>query len=279
MPDDTANEPTFANYLAERGHLPHTRRAYLGVVSRAPNGDVAAYVRRLIRDRKPQGTVTQARAAAVHYLRFRGVPEAEIQAQLPPGRGRKPRNRLALTPEALDRYYAKVAELRDPVKSVLLLLPRTGLRISEMCGLQLRHVMARGETSFLAFRGKGDKERFVPLGPVGSTLVQAAVARAQRRAPGDDPEGRPLFVARGTRALSPSTVRAALVKLRKDEPLLKDVAPHSLRHTYATRALASGVTPLTLQTLLGHESLQTTQLYVHPTVDDLAASLDNMDGL
>jgi integrase/recombinase XerD len=269
---------SFDGYLRGRGLLDHTIRAYVGVVERGGD-DVAAYVRRLVRNRAPVGTVVQARAAAAHWLRFRGVSQAEIAAALPPARGRKARTRDALSPDALARFLALADAEREPVRSVLLLLPRTGLRISEVCGLRVGDVRDRDGRTYLDFRGKGDKHRVVPVGEAGAALLSAAVERATRRPSETPDEERPLFTARALRPISPSTVRDAMARLRAGEPLLDGVTPHVLRHTYATRALAGGVDVPRLQALLGHESITTTQRYLHPSVDDLADAVDNIEGL
>jgi integrase/recombinase XerD len=269
---------TFDGYLRGRGLLDHTIRAYVGVVERGGD-DVAAYVRRLVRNRAPVGTVVQARAAAAHWLRFQGVGQAEIAAMLPPARGRKARTRDALSPDALGRFLALAEREREPVRTVLLLLPRTGLRISEVCGLLVGDVRDRDGRTYLDFRGKGDKHRVVPVGDDGAALLTAAVERVTRRPSATPREERPLFVARAGRSISPSTVRDAMTRLRTGETLLEGVTPHVLRHTYATRALAGGVDIPRLQALLGHESITTTQRYLHPSVDDLADAVDNIEGL
>ena len=269
---------SFDDYLRDRGLLARTRRAYGGVVSRAKDGDVPAYVRKLVRDRAPEGTVVQARAAAAHWLRFKGASEAEIRAVLPPTRGRKGKRREALSPEALRRFLELAAGVRDPLRTILLLLPRTGLRISEVCTLRVGDVKQRDGRTYLDFRGKGDKHRLVPVGEAGAELLREAAERVTVRHP-TAAEDRPLFSLAAGRPVAPSTVRDALVVLRKGEPGLATLTPHVLRHTYATRALAAGMDIPRLQAILGHESITTTQRYLHPTVDDLADAVDAIDGL
>lgn len=269
----------FDNYLQERGLLPRTRRAYVGVVERAKGGDVAGYLRLLVRQRAPVGTVVQARAAAGHWLHYQGVDEAEIKAALPSARGRKGRTRDSLSVDALARFLVLAEGEREPIRSVLLLLPRTGLRISEVCALRIGNVKDREGRAYLDFRGKGDKHRIVPVGEAGAALLADAVATATRRASETPRADRPLFSARAGHPISPSTIRDAMTRLRKGEPALVGVTPHTLRHTYATRALAGGVDMPHLQALLGHESITTTQRYLHPTVDDLADVVDTIEGL
>ena len=263
----------FDDYLRDRGLLPRTRRAYCGVIGRAVDGDVGAYVRRLVRQRSPEGTVVQARAAAVHWLVFSGASDIEI-ASLPRAKGRKGRIRDALSPAALDRFLELAATRREPVRTILLLLPRTGLRISEICNLRTKAVKERDGRMYLDFRGKGDKHRLVPLGTAGTALLTAALGRL--KSPKADT---PLFSAKGGRPIAPSTVRDVIVLLREREDDLQGVTPHVLRHTYATRALAGGIDLPRLQAILGHESITTTQRYLHPSVDDLADAVDKLEGL
>lgn len=269
---------TFEQYLRGRGLLDRTIRAYLGVVERGGD-DVAAYVRRLVRQRVPVGTVVQARAAAAHWLRYQGVSQVEIAASLPPARGRKAKTREALSPEALARFLVLADKEREPLRTLLLLLPRTGLRISEACDLRVGHVRDRDGRTYLDFRGKGDKQRVVPVGTEGARLLSAAVERATRR-PSETPDDeRPLFSVKAAKPVAPSTVRDAMTRLRTDEPLLEGITPHVLRHTYATRALSGGVDVPRLQALLGHENITTTQRYLHPSVDDLADAVENLEGM
>ena len=140
--------------------------------------------------------------------------------------------------------------------AVLTLLYGSGLRISEALGLK-RGEAPRRPNDALRVRGKGGKERIVPVLPV----VAAAITNYLRLCPySPGPDG-PLFLgARGER-LNPRMIQRAMEKLRGALGLAPTATPHALRHSFATHLLANGGDLRTIQELLGHASLSTTQIY------------------
>jgi integrase/recombinase XerC len=138
--------------------------------------------------------------------------------------------------------------------AVLLLLYGSGLRISEALGLTRNDVEGR---DVLHIRGKGGRERLVPVLPV----TQAAIARyIQLCAYPLQPNG-PLFLgAKGAR-LSPRIVQKLMENLRSSLGLPDTATPHALRHSFATHLLSAGADLRQIQELLGHASLSTTQAY------------------
>ena len=137
------------------------------------------------------------------------------------------------------------------------LLYGCGLRIAEALSLDLRDVPAGVEgTATLRVRGKGGKERLVPVLPA----VRAAIADWLRFHPDRAPD-RPLFLgARGER-LNPGVAQRALREFRRRRGLPEHATPHALRHSFATHLLAAGADLRAIQDLLGHASLSTTQRY------------------
>jgi len=260
----------FDDYLRSRGLLVNTRRAYINVATQAQGNPIDWY-KRLVGSRPPIGTVQQARTAISHFLRFQGMKEEQIRAELPPARGRKGETREGLEGEALRLYNAEAEKTNEPIRTVLLLLPRTGLRISELCSLSIDQVKSRKGSTFLSFRGKGDKHRVVPLGPEGQKVLNDWV---RQRGTKDGP----LFPGRGG-PITAAAIRQACRAMQKKHKSLANLTPHVLRHTYATRAVVSGVDISQLQVLLGHEDIKTTQRYLHPTVDDLTHSIGKIEGL
>ncbi|MDO5622872.1 MAG: tyrosine recombinase XerC [Paracoccus sp. (in: a-proteobacteria)] len=138
--------------------------------------------------------------------------------------------------------------------AVLTLLYGSGLRISEALALDGSD-WPMGES--LRVRGKGDKERIVPVLPV----TRAAIADYLSRSPYGLQAGDPLF--RGVRGgrLSKTVVDRAMVTARQGLGLPPSATPHALRHSFATHLLAAGGDLRTIQELLGHASLSTTQVY------------------
>ena len=140
--------------------------------------------------------------------------------------------------------------------AILALLYGSGLRIAEALALT-RAEAPRGPNDALRVTGKGGKQRIVPVLPA----VAAAIVDYLRLCPYSPGPNGPLFVgARGQR-LNPRMVQRAMAKLRGALGLPATATPHALRHSFATHLLANGGDLRTIQELLGHASLSTTQIY------------------
>lgn len=153
-----------------------------------------------------------------------------------------------------DLGYAPWVGKRDT--AVLLLLYGCGLRISEALGLDRRDA-PRADQQALRVKGKGDKERIVPVLPV----VAEAVADYLAACPHDLAHDDPLFVGERGRRLGSRLIQDRVQRLRKRLGLPETATPHALRHSFATHLLAGGGDLRTIQELLGHASLSTTQRY------------------
>jgi integrase/recombinase XerC len=154
-----------------------------------------------------------------------------------------------------------------------------GLRISEACHLDLRDVVPDGAGAQISVRqGKGRKDRLVPLGSKGWQAVQEYLPLrdallAERAAPKKPLDAQALFVSRrGVRLVD----REARRKLDRRELLtgVRRVSPHALRHSFATHLLGEGADLRSIQELLGHASLRTTQRYAQVDIDHLMAVYD-----
>ncbi|SFM90527.1 integrase/recombinase XerC [Thioclava dalianensis] len=138
--------------------------------------------------------------------------------------------------------------------AVLTLLYGCGLRISEALGLTgAAHPMPE----VLRIRGKGDKERLVPVLPA----AREAVAEYLRLCPYPAEPGQPLFRGKRGGPLNPRLVSGAMARARMALGLPATATPHAMRHSFATHLLAAGGDLRTIQELLGHASLATTQIY------------------
>ncbi len=142
--------------------------------------------------------------------------------------------------------------LRDV--ALLTLLYGCGLRISEALQLTRREAPT-GDT--VRVRGKGGKERILPVLPV----VREAVAAYLAACPYAQPEDGPLFLGARGGPLNPGVVQRQMRRLRARLGLPSSATPHALRHSFATHLLAGGGDLRTIQELLGHASLSTTQRY------------------
>jgi integrase/recombinase XerC len=146
--------------------------------------------------------------------------------------------------------------------AVLGLLYGCGLRISEALGLKRNDFGARDVLTVL---GKGRKERMVPLIPQVQKLIGDYIALC----PYDLPELGPLFVGAKGGPLSPRLVQLAMARMRGALGLAETATPHALRHSFATHLLARGGDLRSIQELLGHASLSTTQIYTEVDADRL----------
>ena len=154
--------------------------------------------------------------------------------------------------------------LRD--QALLEVLYGTGARISEAVGLDVDDLDLVDGTVLL--RGKGGKERLVPLGSFARTAVQAYLVRARPELAGASVAGALFCNARGGR-LSRQSAWTVLTRTADRAGVTRDVSPHTLRHSFATHLLDGGADVRVVQELLGHASVTTTQIYTLVTVDNL----------
>jgi integrase/recombinase XerD len=160
-----------------------------------------------------------------------------------------------------------VLALRD--RALLELLYATGARISEAVGLDVDDLDL--DSASVRLRGKGSKERLVPVGSYAREAVDAYLVRGRPElvSTGKGAVGGALFLnARGGR-LSRQSAWTVLVKAAERAGVTRDVSPHTLRHSFATHLLDGGADVRVVQELLGHASVTTTQVYTLVTVDNL----------
>lgn len=278
----------WGGYLArDRRRSPHTVRAYIATASRLLDAigecdwvSLAAFdawaLRNHLAARRQDGigNVSAARelSALKAFLAF--AREKAGMAQATPPRLRGPRIKKGLprpvTPDDAVNLAAIVEEdaaepwigARD--RAVLLLLYGGGLRIAEALSLT-GAVLPLGET--LLVTGKGGKQRMVPLLPI----VRAAVTDYLDKCPWPTERDKALFRGAKGGALSQGMVQKAVARARIVLGLPTSATPHALRHSFATHLLGAGADLRSLQELLGHASLGSTQIY---TKVDAATLLD-----
>ncbi len=165
-----------------------------------------------------------------------------------------------LSPKAAKDVIAEadIKEERDWVAArdvaILTLLYGCGLRVAEALNLNQTDTPL---PKMLRFKGKGNKDRLVPTLPAASNAIAAYQALCPHSLSGDDP----LFVGIRGKRLGQAQVQALMRTLRKRLGLPDTATPHALRHSFATHLLNAGGDLRTIQELLGHASLSTTQIY------------------
>jgi integrase/recombinase XerC len=256
------------HHLREQGLLPSTRSKYASIVASGGRSPVE-WLRNRLSTRLSIGTVLPLRAAVKHYLMAQGYEEEEIANLLPKAKGRPSGTREALSPEQLVTYYLVAEEQGEPVRTILLLLPRTGLRISEICNLRAENIVHRGGVRGLLFRGKRDEERFVPLNRAAQKALDEHLSERQ-------PDGW-LFDGYLGGPITPAAVRKVTRAMREEYPELGELSPHVLRHTCFTLALRKGADLRTIQALAGHKNITTTSRYLHPDAGMLRDAVENLE--
>jgi len=153
-------------------------------------------------------------------------------------------------------------------RAILETLYSTGIRVSELVALNMDDVDFLGEVVHV--RGKGKKERISPIGSSALQVIQHYMEFRNKRAQSNSNfDSKVLFVNKHGRRLSTRSVRRKMDKYLKMAGLDPAISPHTLRHSFATHMLNNGADLRSVQELLGHQSLSTTQIYTHLTTKKL----------
>lgn len=156
-------------------------------------------------------------------------------------------------------------------RAMLETLYSTGIRVSELVGLNVPDINASGKT--IRVTGKGDKERIVPIGQKALTAIKDYRESLQQAKIAINQRG-PVFLNNNQGRLTTRSVARILDKAARDAGIAVPVAPHDLRHSFATHMLDAGLDLRMVQELLGHKQLSTTQKYTHVSIDRLMAAYD-----
>ena len=156
--------------------------------------------------------------------------------------------------------------MRD--KAILEILYASGIRVSELTGLNITDV-DKSDGEILVF-GKGSKERIVKMGSAAISAVSDFIKYARPKLVKEGGrKNNALFIGRLGERLTPRSIERTIKKYGKAAGIDKKITPHSLRHSFATHLLERGADLRSVQELLGHSSLSTTQIYTHVTKERL----------
>ncbi len=215
------------------------------------------------------------------WMHRRGIVESNpmVLIRTPKQMKRLPK---AISIEQIDKLLS-MPDDRDTLgardRAILETLYSTGVRVSELIGLNRSDLNMADQT--LLIRGKGKKERIVPLGSHAAAAIRHYLTllepdprfAALRQASASDPN-LPLFVNKTGGRLSSRSVRRKLDKYLIAAGLDPSISPHTLRHSFATHLLENGADLRSVQELLGHQSLSTTQIYTHLSTMRLRAGYE-----
>ncbi|MFH2137904.1 MAG: tyrosine recombinase XerC [Candidatus Omnitrophota bacterium] len=186
-----------------------------------------------------------------------GLVGPKLDKKLPIFLGEDDVSKLLDTPVEKD-----LPGLRD--KAILETLYSTGIRVSELVGLNIENVDFIG--GVIKVFGKGRKERLAPIGDKALRAIKNYIDKRNKAAPSS---GRALFLNKDKKRLTDRSIRNIVEKYIKVASLRNDISPHSLRHSFATHLLNRGADLRAVQELLGHANLSTTQIYTHLSTEKL----------
>ncbi len=168
-----------------------------------------------------------------------------------------------LTLEEIDAMIAAIDPSKDEAqrdRAMIETLYGCGLRVSELVNLEMSRIYA--DEGYLIVRGKGDKERMVPMSETSIAEILAWLEDRQRL-PIKPGEGNILFLNRRGHRLTRQRAFQIVKGLAEAAGIRKTISPHTLRHSFATHLLEGGANLRAIQQMLGHESIATTQIYIH----------------
>jgi site-specific recombinase XerD len=267
----------FDRDLLARGSAERTRRAYgvdlgqfvewAGERGLAPGDvrhrDVRRYAAGLSSADAAPATVAR-KLAAIRGL-FDFLVRTERVGQNPADLVSSPKKAEKL-PRVLSQEQMRTLLERIPAHTPLELRDRAMLEMAYSCGLRCEEIvnLDRGaldhETEQLRVLGKGSKERLLPVGEPAQKALRRYMERG-RHALAGDPREPALFLSKSGRRLSNSDITRRLGLWTREAALAAGVSPHALRHSFATHLLEGGADLRTIQELLGHSSISTTQVY------------------
>jgi integrase/recombinase XerC len=208
-----------------------------------------------------------------HLVKHRRVNEDPTAAILTPKHTRRMPSYLSVD----DMFRLLDQTMEDTVlglrnRALFETIYGAGIRVSELTGLNVFDVDF--ETGMLRVRGKGGRERIVPVGKRALERIRVYRQRLYERSGIDMESDGPLFLNKNKGRLSSRSVGRILENLIRKCSLEVPISPHGLRHSFATHMLDAGADLRTVQELLGHKSLSTTQKYTHVSIDRLMAAYD-----
>lgn len=240
--------------------------------------DVRAYLALLNEENYSKSTLARKIATLRSFYKF--LVKRNIVASNPVTAVRSPKQEKKL-PKFLE--YEEIKRLLEAPdmnnwlgardRAILETLYSTGIRVSELVALNMDDVDFLGEVVHV--RGKGKKERISPISSSVLQVIQHYMEFRNKRAANNlDFDNKILFVNKHGKRLSTRSVRRKMDKYLKMAGLDPAISPHTLRHSFATHMLNNGADLRSVQELLGHQSLSTTQVYTHLTTKKLKEVYD-----
>jgi len=260
---------TLASYRIDLSqYLAHLKKQGVAALDQVDRNHILTHLYKLQKNGKAPATISRHLAALKHFYRF--LLADGVVSEDPTGSLESPKLAQRL-PQVLSTQEVEILlsqpQLADPAglrdKAMLELIYATGMRVSELVSLDIEHVEL--EMGYIRCFGKGSKERIIPLGSVAARYVGEYLSRARVKLTRGKPEHRALFVNVQGKRLTRQGFWKIIKKYAREGKIDKHITPHTLRHSFATHLLENGADLRSVQEMLGHADISTTQIYTHLT--------------
>ncbi|MFN4763991.1 site-specific tyrosine recombinase XerD [Gillisia sp. Q332] len=212
---------------------------------------------------RSQSRIISGLKSFFNYMVFEGYRESNPMELIEtPKIGQKLPDTLSIAEidELIDVINLKKKE-GERNKAILETLYGCGLRVSELINLRISDLYFK--EGFIKVTGKGDKQRFVPIGDVTQDLISQYLENSRGEVPVKKNASDILFLNRRGNMLTRAMIFTIVKNLSKAANFQKNISPHTFRHSFATHLLENGADLRAIQQMLGHESITTTEIYMH----------------
>jgi len=247
-------------------HLFIQNRQRLDDITKVTQRNLRAYVRYLNAENISANSIKRALSCIRTYHKFL-VSEGKmdhnpaLQIDTPRVARKLP---SVLTVEEIDKilhFIPKKAPMAMRDLAIFEMMYSCGLRVTELCNFKVSNIL--WDSEMIRIDGKGDRQRFVPIGPIARTNLKNYINKERPALSQKNPNIAELFLSRNGRKLTRMMIWILLKKWANTAEITKKISPHTLRHSFATHLLEGGADLRSVQEMLGHADISTTQIYTH----------------
>ena len=228
--------------------------------------NLRAYVRYLNAENISPNSIKRAISCIRNYHQFlvsEGIMDNNPALQIDtPKVARKLPNVLSV--EEIDKilhFIPKKAPMAKRDIAIFEMMYSCGLRVTELCNFKMSNIL--WDSEMIRVDGKGGRQRFVPIGPIARTNLKNYINKERPSLIKKNPNIPELFLSRNGKKLTRMMIWILLKKWTSTAEITKEVSPHTLRHSFATHLLEGGADLRSVQEMLGHADISTTQIYTH----------------
>ena len=228
--------------------------------------NLRAYVRYLNAENISPNSIKRAISCIRNYHQFlvsEGKMDNNPALQIDtPKVARKLPNVLSV--EEIDKilhFIPKKAPMAKRDIAIFEMMYSCGLRVTELCNFKMSNIL--WDSEMVRVDGKGGRQRFVPIGPIARTNLKNYISKERPALIKKNPNIPELFLSRNGNKLTRMMIWILIKKWTSTAEITKEVSPHTLRHSFATHLLEGGADLRSVQEMLGHADISTTQIYTH----------------